>query len=148
MTLSQPSGRRAALALLAVFVVLTLVGCSALMLLLEYLAVASTIKSAFNDDGDNPGYELSGYVYIDHTNNKIGIEAEPTPPSDPGTWELYSGAVVRIDTDPVKSTVTNGAGYFHFEGISDTRVILTVEIPGAEAVQFDVELSSGDITPL
>jgi hypothetical protein len=148
MTLSQPSGRRAALALLAVFVVLTLVGCSALMLLLEYLAVASSIKSIFNDGGDDPGYELSGYVYIDRTNNKIGIEAESNPPSEPGTWEVYSGAVVSIDTSPVRTTVTNGEGYFRWKGIQDTRVILTVEISGAEPVQFDVELSSGDITPL
>lgn len=146
MRLPQPLARRMVLLLLAVFLSLSLAGCSAVMLLLEYWAISSTINSIFDDDDDT--YTLSGYVYIDKLNSKIAIQEKAEPPSEPGTWEPYSAGRVSIDTDPVRSTYTNAQGYFSFTGISDTRVILTVEILGADPVQFDVRLDSGTITPL
>jgi hypothetical protein len=147
MTQSQPRGRRTVLALLAVLLTLSLVGCSALMLLLQYFAVASTINSLFNNDDDT--YSLYGYVYIDRTNNKIAIQAKAEPPSEPGTWQVFSSAVVRIDTSPERVTATNTQGYFRWDGITDTHVILTVEITGAEPVKFNVTLvPPGEITPL
>ncbi|NLO73589.1 MAG: hypothetical protein GX100_05680 [candidate division WS1 bacterium] len=147
MTYSSQLRSRLWMALGAGVLVLALAGCSALTLLASYAAAASTIKSLLDDDDpQNPTYELSGYVYIDHTNNQIAIQATPTAPPE-GSFVPFADATVSIDTTPPRTQKTNNQGYFRWTGIPDTRVVLTVLIPDAEAVQFDVKLDSGFIEP-
>jgi hypothetical protein len=127
--------------------VLALAGCSALTLLASYAAVASTIKSLIDDnDPQNPTYELSGYVYIDNTNNQVAIQATPVAPPE-GSFVPFADATVSIDTTPPRTQKTNSQGYFRWTGIPDTRVVLTVLISNAESVQFDVKLDGGSIEP-
>ena len=146
MNPSQPLRSRLWIALGAGAVILALAGCGALTLLAEYVAVASTVHTLFHDDSGEPGYELSGYVYIDKTDNQVAIQATALPPSG-GSFAPFADATVSIDTTPPRTQKTNAQGYFHWTGIPDTRLILTVQIPDANPVQFDVVLTNGSITP-
>ena len=143
------SGKQLETGLITVVVAALLVsGCSGLLLLAQYMAVASTIDSIFGGD-DDPCYTLAGVVYIDRGDNKIGISNSTTPPSSSGDWEFYPEAKVTIDTTPVRTTTTNVVGYFIFDKIcNDTRVVLSVEAPDGKLVKFDVRLNTGTITPL
>ena len=123
-------------------------GCSGILALVAYAAVASEIKSIFEDDGDNPGYTLFGTVYVDRVGNRIAISGDPPPPTTPGNWETYPHATVAIDTTPPRSTTTNDAGYFIFSHIPDSRIVLTVRAPDGSLVSFNVRLDASLIEPV
>jgi hypothetical protein len=124
-------------------------GCAGLTLLAEYAAIASTINSlVHHDDNGGTTYELSGYVYADTMDGRLAIQALPEAPST-GSFAPVQNATVSIDTSPARTQKTNAQGYFHWTGIPDTRLIMTVTVPGGAPVQFDVILntSPGSITP-
>ncbi len=148
------------LRLVAVLIAVSLVlvgGCAGvapLIQLVEYAGVISTIKTVFDDHdgGGETSYNLSGYVYIDREADKIAITDSQLPPDTPGQWETYPGADVTINTTPPGTTTTYSAatdtpGYFIFEHVTQTSLVLTVETPEGSLVGFDVDLIAGTITP-
>ena len=149
MNTSRILRSRTILAVCAGALIVALSGCAALTTLIGAVAAYNTIKSLFHGKDDPaPGYELSGYVYIDHSNNKIGITSTPVAPTD-GNYVPFGGATVSIDTTPPRTGQVNATtGYFHWVSIPDTRLVLTVQLPdNAGSVQFDVVLNSGSISP-
>ena len=149
MTHTTPMTRKTLLAACALALILAFSGCSGLLMLTQFAAAASAINSLFdNDSDDGPSYELSGYLYIDRTNNQVAIQNSPVPPAT-GAYEVFEGAHLILNTNPPMQKTTNDLGYFRFTGIptEDPSLILTVEIPDATSVQFDIQLNNGTITP-
>ncbi len=148
------------LRLVAVLVAASLVlvggcaGIAALIQLVQYAGAISTIGAILDDDngGGDASYNLSGYVYIDREADKIAITDSQLPPDTPGQWETYPGVGVTINTTPPGTTTTYSAatdtpGYFLFEHVTQTSLVLTVEAPEGGLVGFDVDLIAGTITP-
>jgi hypothetical protein len=128
--------------------VVTVSGCSGLLSLLELAGAIGTVYAIFHNSGSGtPTWDFPGYVFVNSTTNTVVIQS--TNQALAG-YQTFSGAKLILTTNPPSQQTTSSLGYFDFTGIPTTTstLLLTVTIPNAQPVQFNVVLntSSGLVT--
>jgi hypothetical protein len=126
----------------------TVSGCAGLLSLLELAGAIGSVYAIFHHNGSGTDtWDFPGYVFVDSTDKKVVIQN--TNAALPG-YETFTGAKLILTTNPPGQQTTNSLGYFDFKGIPTTTstLLLTVTIPNATPVQFNIVLntSSGLVT--